>query len=384
MFTHIPSFIPNQVIVIGAGGTGSRLMPMLTQFLRSISREHNPKGWLINPRVVVIDDDTVEQKNLLRQNFIAQDIGKPKALVVAQRYANAYGVRVEPVIARWDRSFLSKKDSSVIFEDGYNLHNSIVVLAVDSIKARQDILHSLLTAGVVREYAGRNIFLIDAGNEDDFGQVRWSHLGMMMRPSDTWLSQNKPLDMYPVSSEIDFIPLDLQYYDEMTEGPSRRSCADLDQTLAINAIMATTIMGAIQNFYFRKPFTYCQANISLATGCGTDFNTYTRFRNSSIPFDKARGNPFPNIGVTWDILKHMTADSNRLTAYYHANEEELARMRPAVPAVAPAEAAPTPVPSAAKKPRKKPVTASESAESASTPTLPDGMTAPPPLQVARR
>jgi hypothetical protein len=67
MYNFIPGTIPNNVFVIGGGGTGGRLIPMLSQFLRSITRGVGPNGWLETPRIWLIDDDVVEQKNILRQ-----------------------------------------------------------------------------------------------------------------------------------------------------------------------------------------------------------------------------------------------------------------------------------------------------------------------------
>lgn len=37
--------------------------------------------------LALVDGDTVEPKNLIRQNFIEQDIGKNKAAVMADRYS---------------------------------------------------------------------------------------------------------------------------------------------------------------------------------------------------------------------------------------------------------------------------------------------------------
>jgi hypothetical protein len=65
---------PLLVIVVGAGGTGARVVPPLTQMLRR------------GDSVAIIDHDIVEDRNLLRQHFAARDIGRPKAAVLAERY----------------------------------------------------------------------------------------------------------------------------------------------------------------------------------------------------------------------------------------------------------------------------------------------------------
>jgi molybdopterin/thiamine biosynthesis adenylyltransferase len=50
--------------------------------------------------IYLVDDDVVEGKNLLRQNFISVDIGQYKARVLAQRYRKAYGNNVIPILNR--------------------------------------------------------------------------------------------------------------------------------------------------------------------------------------------------------------------------------------------------------------------------------------------
>ncbi len=61
------------IYVIGAGGVGSWLVPAICL--------------LTDPeKVTVVDGDTLEEKNLNRQLFTSDDIGKPKADALAARY----------------------------------------------------------------------------------------------------------------------------------------------------------------------------------------------------------------------------------------------------------------------------------------------------------
>jgi molybdopterin/thiamine biosynthesis adenylyltransferase len=62
------------VFLVGAGGTGARVAGPLSQILRA------------GDRLIVIDHDTVEERNLLRQNFAPPDVGRLKAEVIASRY----------------------------------------------------------------------------------------------------------------------------------------------------------------------------------------------------------------------------------------------------------------------------------------------------------
>ena len=70
----------NHIIIIGAGGTTSWFLPKLIKILNIFSDFYFA--------VTIVDGDVVELKNLTRQNYIEQDIGKYKAEVLATRYSN--------------------------------------------------------------------------------------------------------------------------------------------------------------------------------------------------------------------------------------------------------------------------------------------------------
>ena len=72
-------------MVLGAGGTGGYVIPHLYRlgYASSIPPDH---------RLRRRRDGT---KNLIRQNFVEQDIGRNKAQVLAERYAAAFGIECE-------------------------------------------------------------------------------------------------------------------------------------------------------------------------------------------------------------------------------------------------------------------------------------------------
>jgi len=76
---------PVKIIMLGAGGTGGHVAPHLYRLLHTLERDTG---------VVICDGDIVEEKNLVRQNFISADLGRNKAQVLAERYASAFGVEV--------------------------------------------------------------------------------------------------------------------------------------------------------------------------------------------------------------------------------------------------------------------------------------------------
>ena len=81
-----PKTAPVKVIIIGAGGTGGYVIPHLYRIGFATER---------SMRILVCDGDVVEEKNLIRQNFVEQDVGRNKAQVLAERYSAAFGIECE-------------------------------------------------------------------------------------------------------------------------------------------------------------------------------------------------------------------------------------------------------------------------------------------------
>src|SRR5688572_3687924 len=81
---------PLQIILVGAGGTGARMAPDIARLLNR------------GDSLIIVDPDTVEEKNLIRQHFVRPDVGRYKAEVVAQRatIAAAPGVVVDTKVMK--------------------------------------------------------------------------------------------------------------------------------------------------------------------------------------------------------------------------------------------------------------------------------------------
>lgn len=80
-----------QLVIVGVGGTGGYLLQQVARLLYGLKVQ---RGKHDIPSVLLIDGDMVEEKNLLRQYFLPQDIGKKKASVLAERYSHAYGLDI--------------------------------------------------------------------------------------------------------------------------------------------------------------------------------------------------------------------------------------------------------------------------------------------------
>ena len=85
-FSHLHSrSVPiKAIVVVGCGGTGSWLFPKLVKTINDADR----KGLLHQAfTLIALEADHIESKNLVRQNFIEQDINKNKGQVMIERYA---------------------------------------------------------------------------------------------------------------------------------------------------------------------------------------------------------------------------------------------------------------------------------------------------------
>ncbi len=77
------------IVVIGAGGTGGYVIQYLCRLLYAFSASGD-----VRVSLVVMDGDTVEDANLLRQHFLNRDVGRPKASVLAERFGAIYELPV--------------------------------------------------------------------------------------------------------------------------------------------------------------------------------------------------------------------------------------------------------------------------------------------------
>jgi molybdopterin/thiamine biosynthesis adenylyltransferase len=254
-------FIPTSFVIIGAGGTGGRLVPLLSQFLKTVT-------WINNSKMYVVDNDVVEEKNLARQNFIKLDLHKPKAVVLAERYSKAFDITILPVVKRLNNSasqILSETnhvDKGIIRVCLDDINNAIIMLCVDSASARRDILNVMMAGGQ------KNLLFLDAGNENDYGQIQlftptYPHVVKWKEEAVSGIGI--PGMGIPFDVNLPGIPFPLAFYDTLKDNDTR-SCADLDQTLAINALMATSMMGIIQNLIYNKSIPFNKMSVSLTFG----------------------------------------------------------------------------------------------------------------------
>lgn len=207
---------PVKIIILGAGGTGGYVIPHLYRIGFTAERDI---------QILVCDGDIVEEKNLIRQNFVHQDIGRNKAQVLAERYSAAFGIECEyiPRFVETEEELhrLTAPDlREQIWMNVPETQRVILLGCVDNNKSRQ-ICHSVF-------YKQTDLIYIDSGNGEHTGQVV---CGVRQSGRTTY----KPVcSLYP-----DMLKADDKF-------PSELSCAErtvsAPQSVTANLTAATAIV----------------------------------------------------------------------------------------------------------------------------------------------
>lgn len=147
-------------IVVGAGGTGSFLIPAVARLIYELKQQQDKPV-----EMLIVDPDVVESGNIPRSNFCAAEIGRFKAQTMAERITMAWGLETGFSCEKFD----SEKHLKESVRDYRSL--TVIIGCVDNYLARRDI-HSALEG--FRGYSSSdapNLWWIDGGNGKSSGQV---------------------------------------------------------------------------------------------------------------------------------------------------------------------------------------------------------------------
>lgn len=252
----LPAYKQIEFYLVGCGGTGSWLAPSLCRVARTINEQGKVSS------LIFIDPDTVERKNILRQNFCDAEIGLNKAQTLALRYSLSWGIEIQALPALFD--------SEIVARDYYQREHKlkIIIGCVDNAIARQSIAHALsqYQSWHTRDVAAELLWL-DCGNHSNSGQVLiGSHL-------------STEIDVYQFH-ELECIKLPapcLQHPELLKPKPeelsdSSVSCAELAllnaQSLSINQRMAAEAASYLVQLVtgkLNRLATYLDLNSGFAT-----------------------------------------------------------------------------------------------------------------------
>lgn len=300
------------IVIVGCGGTGGRIIPNVAQHIvnhnQVIESNPNNKEYIKHKlRMIVIDMDTVEAKNLKRQNFYKFDIGRGKAEAMAERYSTLYGLDIEYFNKPFDECNLQQGRNA----HGYQDTNFIIFDCTDNKVARESI--EQFNVG-----GGQNTILISCGNEDTFGQVLVSTLnqrkggrGKVMLDEiynitkiidqDLALSEpSKSAQKYSTRTLPTLLELFPSFKD--TEKPS---CTDMtlqnDQSMPINMLVAQIAYNAFYDIVSGKGMNYNMVRCNINNTYATDYiNNLLAMRNLYIlALFGTLGAGAERVGIEW-------------------------------------------------------------------------------------
>ena len=223
---------PVKIVILGAGGTGGYVIPHLYRLGFAANREM---------RILVCDGDLVEQKNLIRQNFVEQDIGRNKAQVLAERYSAAFGIECEyvPEFVESEEELLrlTKPDFCARPYSGVPEDQRVILLGcVDNNRSRQ-LCHRVF---------GRqdNLIYLDSGNGEHTGQVV---CGVRQSGRTTY----KPIGaLYPdVLEKQDKFPSELSCAERAVSAPQSVTANLTAATAMVSFLYELLIVGELKTWY---------------------------------------------------------------------------------------------------------------------------------------
>jgi len=140
-----------QLICVGCGGTGTYFLKEFSRYYSALAKDEQ---CLITK--AIMDGDRVEDKNLARQSFIADDIGRGKATAFAEALCESFSIE-------WDSypRFLLKKEELPFTETAF----PILVGCCDNHACRKVMEEWLMSEET------KDALYIDSANEFSDGQV---------------------------------------------------------------------------------------------------------------------------------------------------------------------------------------------------------------------
>ena len=211
-----------EVLVVGAGGTGSHVVAELAALNQTLLDLGHPEGL----SVVVLDADEVSDANVLRSRYLPCDVGSYKATTIVQRVNAATGARFRASVGR-------------LSEDAYQISQSVdlVIGCVDTREARREILRQCQAAA---NRWGRPVLWLDAGNDATTGQVVLGEVRPTEEAHSGPASRSSPRLAARLPCVTDLFPGLLDpAQDPLDPGPScSRAEALSRQSLAVNRAAA--------------------------------------------------------------------------------------------------------------------------------------------------
>ncbi|MEL6527764.1 MAG: ThiF family adenylyltransferase [Chloroflexota bacterium] len=230
------------LILVGCGGTGSEVAKIICRMLF-----HMRENRMDIPKTIrFVDPDIIEAKNVGRQAFAVQDIGRYKAEVLAERFSVAFGLDIEFYAEPFD----AKKHTQNSWTHFDN--RNVIIGAVDNYLGRRAI-----------NKAEHSIW-IDSGNHHTNGQVV---IGSTNELRHAYLLSNLEKNTIKCLPNVAAVYPELLQPEQKVQVVEEMSCAEaiaLDtQHLLINQQMALVVGQYLYKLYFRQPIRTSETQVSI-------------------------------------------------------------------------------------------------------------------------
>lgn len=196
------------VTIVGCGGTGGYATESLSRLL--------PK----QAHLVLIDHDRIEERNLIRQNFLRSELGQFKSEVLAKRLSQRFNRGI---------SYSTLPVSMVTLPSP-----GLVISCVDNGIARRHIAQKVVASFNNNSYQYPS-WWVDAGNGDTYGQLIIGNGNITaFRDKDPECCYELPLPT-------------IQRPELLKQAPRPQSCAqDDEQSPTINLMMAALVTDVVR------------------------------------------------------------------------------------------------------------------------------------------
>lgn len=161
---------PITINLIGAGGTGSKLLTALMEMSHSLI-ELGHAGLFVR----LWDDDIITTANLGRQRFFESEVGLNKSVALINRVNRCSGTNWKAETRKFERDNFGR-----IPEEA---QATITITCVDNVQTRFDVAEILSVLGNRKTYRDTPKYWLDFGNNQHSGQVLLSTIKSIEQPN---------------------------------------------------------------------------------------------------------------------------------------------------------------------------------------------------------
>ena len=224
---------PIEVNLIGAGGTGSKVLTALMEMSHSLV-ELGQAGL----QVRLWDDDIITEANLGRQRFAPSETGLYKSVALINRVNRFMGTNWKAETQKFERNLLGGLPE--------NARSTIFITCVDNVQTRFEVAEMLKAMSKQRRTnRDEPKYWMDFGNSRDTGQVILSTIGIIKQPASEKYETVASLPM--VTDEFGEL---LKHSEQADDTPSCSLAEALEkQDLYINATLARMGCSLLWNMF---------------------------------------------------------------------------------------------------------------------------------------